>query len=132
MSDLKSYRKRATSMITAVRLALDTKGFAYDKWGGTQRCKAGDWLVDNEGDVYTIDADVFARTYKATDAPGRYLKVTTVFAKKAEEAGAIQSKEGVTHYDAGNYIVYNDADQKDGYAVDAAKFEAMYERIEEN
>ena len=131
MSDLKRYRKRATALITAVRLDLDTDGFAYEKWGGTQRCKPGDWLVDNEGDVYTIDAEVFDRTYSSTDTPGRYVKTTVVFAKKADKAGAVPSKEGVTHYEAGDYIVYNEADEKDSYAVEAAKFEQMYEPAED-
>jgi acetylornithine deacetylase/succinyl-diaminopimelate desuccinylase-like protein len=35
--------------------------------------KAGDWLVDNGGDVYTVDAEVFARTYREV-ARGAYVK----------------------------------------------------------
>lgn len=126
MSGLERYKKRATSMITAVKLELKTEGFSYQKWGGIQRCKAGDWLVDNDGDIYTIDAGVFARTYKPAEMPGRYVKTTVIFAKKAEQAGVIQSKEGETHYQRGDYIVYNEAGEKDGYAVEADMFEAMY------
>ncbi|MEM8951604.1 MAG: hypothetical protein AAGA21_02315 [Pseudomonadota bacterium] len=131
MSALERYRKRVTSVITAVRLDLKTDGFAYEKWGATQRCKAGDWLVDNGGDVYTIDADVFARTYKPATTPGCYVKTTVVFARKAEKAGVIQSKEGATHYETGDYIVYNEADEKDGYAVETKRFEEMYEPVGE-
>lgn len=126
MSELKRYRKRATSKITAVKVDLQTGGFTYEKWGGTQRCKAGDWLVDNEGDTYTIDAEVFARTYEPADTPGRYVKTTLIVARKAEAAGAVQSKEGVTHYQAGDYVVYNEADESDSYAIEAAKFDEMY------
>src|SRR5262245_53084089 len=58
------YRKKASQYVVAVRLDLETDGLVYRKWGGTQRAKAGDWLVDNDGDIYTVDAEVFARTYE--------------------------------------------------------------------
>ena len=64
MSERRRYRKKTTSSVTAVHLDLDTTGFTYRKWGAEQRCKQGDWIVDNDGDVYTVDADVFARTYR--------------------------------------------------------------------
>jgi hypothetical protein len=56
--------------VAAVRLALDTEGLVYRKWGGQQHAKPGDWSVDNDGDVYTVDAGVFARTYRRP-APAR-------------------------------------------------------------
>ena len=36
-------------------------GLTYRKWGGEQRAKPGDWLVDNGGEVDTVDAESFAR-----------------------------------------------------------------------
>jgi hypothetical protein len=39
----------------------------------------------------------------------------------------IETKEGVTHDEAGAYLVFNDEDGKDGYAVEAVTFEEMYE-----
>jgi hypothetical protein len=120
------YRKKVTSFVAAVRLALDTDGFTYRKWGGVQRCKAGDWIVDNEGDIYTVDAEVFTRTYRAV-SPGRYVKVTPVWAVIAEVEGTIQTKEGVSHYAPGDYLVYNDEAGTDSYCMSAEKFEAMYE-----
>ena len=93
--------------------------------GGTQSCKAGDWIVNNDGDVYTVDRETFARTYSAV-SPGIYEKVAPVWAKVAEQPGEIATKEGVTHYQAGAYLVYNDPEGKDGYAVDAETFEKMY------
>jgi hypothetical protein len=36
----------------------------------------------------------------------------------------------VTHYDAGAYLVYNNENRKDGYAVEAKKFEEMYIRVD--
>ncbi len=59
------YRKKSDSYVIAVQLDLDTDGFTYRKWGGEQRCKIGDWIVDNRGDIYTVDGEVFARTYRS-------------------------------------------------------------------
>jgi hypothetical protein len=123
------YVKRASQAVAAVRLALDTDGFTYRKWGAAQHCKPGDWVVDNDGDVYTVDAETFARTYRRI-APGQYLKVTPVWAEVAHAPGHVQTKEGVTHYRAGDYLVFNDQHGGDAYAVSAEKFEAMYEPAE--
>lgn len=113
--------------MTAVRIALDTDGLVYRKWGGEQRAKAGDWLVDNDGDVYTVDADVFARTYRRVElGPGSYVKATPVWAQQAEKAGSVKTKEGVTHYHAGDYLVSNNPDGSDEYAIAADKFAELY------
>ena len=120
------YRKRPDQAVTAVRLNLDTQGFRYRKWGAEQTCNPGDWLVDNDGDVYTVEAQVFSDTYRWI-SPGRYVKSGRVWAEVAEQAGRIQTKEGETHYQSGDYLVYNNPDGSDGYAVSADKFKAMYE-----
>jgi len=65
----------------AIRLALDLQSFVYRKWDDEQRAKQGDWLVDNDGDVYTVDADSFASTYRRT-GPGAYLKTTPIWAER--------------------------------------------------
>jgi len=122
---IRQYRKREDSLVTAVQLRLDTTGFTYQKWGSVQRCKPGDWLVDNGGEVYSVDQAVFARTYRAA-GPGLYRKVTPVWATRASTAGTLDTKEGVTHYVVGDYLVYNEPAGGDPYAVDAAKFEEMY------
>jgi hypothetical protein len=109
-----------------MRLALDTDGLVYRKWGGEQRAKPGDWIVDNDGDTYTVDADVFARTYRQT-GPGTYVKATPVWAEKADHAGSVTTKEGVSHYNPGDYLVSNSSDGSDEYSVSAAKFESLYE-----
>ena len=61
MGERRRYRKRADQFVVAVRLDLEGAGFRYRKWGGEQQCKAGDWVVDNDGEVYTVDAESFAR-----------------------------------------------------------------------
>ena len=126
MENLNRYRKKADQFVVAIQISLETEGFNYQKWGGIQKCKQGDWLVDNGGDIYTVDADVFNRTYRKVET-GRYVKVTPVWAKIASKAGRVLTKEGKSEYNAGDYIVYNDKDGKDAYCMRAAKFESMYE-----
>lgn len=112
--------------MVGVQLDLDTVGFSYQKWGAEQRCRPGDWLVNNAGEVYTINEETFAKTYRAV-GQGLYEKCTVVWAEVATQAGAIATKEGQTSYQAGDYLVYNEVDGSDGYAVAAKDFSAMYE-----
>ena len=125
----RKYIKRKTQFVTAVQLDLETDGFTYRKWGGTQRCKRGDWLVNNNGDVYTVDGGTFERTYQST-GPGTYVKTTPIWAELAGSAGEVRTKEGATHYDKGDYLVYNQSDGGDAYAVTRQEFERMYEPAE--
>jgi hypothetical protein len=125
---LLQYRKKKQTAVTAVQLDLDTEGFEYKKWGGVQRCKRNDWLVNNQGDVYTIDAETFQTTYRQI-SPGTYEKSAPVWAERANTPGVIQTKEGSTAYEAGDYLVYNDSSGKDGYAVKSTNFHSMYEPV---
>ena len=118
--------RRPDRPVSAVRLALETDGLVYRKWGGEQRAKAGDWIVDNDGDVYSVDADVFEKTYRRT-GPGAYLKTTPVWAERADDAGRVRTKEGATAYQPGDYLVSNNEDGTDAYAMPAAEFESLYE-----
>ena len=120
------YRRKPDQAVTAVRLALAFDGFSYQKWGDTQRAQAGDWLVDNGGDVYTVSADTFARTYRQA-SPGRWVKAAPVWAEQAEQAGSVATQEGRTHYAAGDWLVSNTEDGSDAYAVSAGKFDRLYE-----
>ncbi len=129
MKTLARYRKRPDQAVSAVQLDLDTTGFVYQKWGAEQRCKQGDWLLDNNGDIYTVDADVFDRTYRQV-SPGRFVKITTVWAEQADSDGSIKTIEGESHYQAGDYLVYNNEDGTDGYCMSADSFHAMYETDE--
>ena len=127
MSRRLKYVRRPNQTVVAVQIALDTPGFRYRKWGAMQTCRRNDWLVDNDGDVYTVNRTSFARTYRRK-SPGRYLKITPVWAEAATEAGSISTKEGVTHYRAGDYLVFNEKSGGDAYAVPARKFHQMYAR----
>ena len=126
MDNRKRYRKKAEQYVIAVQLALKTDGFFYNKWGAEQRCKSGDWLVDNDGDIYTVDEKVFEETYEQT-GPGRYQKTNPIWAKRTTEPGAVITKEGKSHYQAGDYLVSNKDDGSDDYCISADKFESMYE-----
>jgi hypothetical protein len=126
MGKRRKYKKRADQYVVAVRLDLDTAGFTYRKWGAEQRCKPGDWIVDNGGDIYSVDAEVFAKTYRKTGA-GTYVKTTPIWAEIATEDGSVATKEGESHYKSGDYLVYNNEDGTDAYCISAAKFESMYE-----
>ena len=126
MSERRRYRKKPDQFVVAVPLALATDGFSYRKWGAEQRCNAGDWLVQNGDDVYTVAADVFDRTYRRV-APGHYVKTTPVWAEKTTEAGSVATREGRSHYEAGDYLVSNEEDGGDAYCISAGRFEAMYE-----
>lgn len=130
MAARRKYRKKPSSFITAVQLDLDTDGFVYHKWGGKQVCKRGDWLVDNDGDKYTISQETFAKTYQFV-SPGVYFKPEPVWAEVAERSGKIETKEGETAYQAGDYLVHNNEDGSDAYAMRPEKFESMYELAED-
>jgi hypothetical protein len=119
------YRKKADQFVIAVKLDLDTDGLIYRKWGAEQRAKRGDWLVDNDGEVYTVDGKVFKKTYELL-SPGIYLKKTPVWAEIANSAGSVKTKEGESHYKKGDYIVFNNKNATDGYCMSAKKFRAMY------
>jgi hypothetical protein len=120
------YRRRPDSFVVAIQLDLDTSGFTFYKWGSEQRCKRGDWIVDNGKDVHTVDREVFERTYRKVGA-GRYVKTTPVWAEVATADGSVMTREGRSHYKAGDYIVTNEEDGGDAYCIEAAQFEEMYE-----
>lgn len=129
MSELKKYRRREDTRIVAVQLDLDTEGFVYQKWGGPQRCKRGDWLVRNGEETYTVDREVFARTY-APVGPGVYERTGVVWAERAGESGAVETLEGRTEYAAGDYLVFENPQREGAYAVGADRFEALYEPVD--
>ena len=77
-------------------------------------------------EIYTIEEDTFARTYRQR-SPGVYFKDAPIWAEVATEAGTVETKEGTTRYEAGDYLVSNNEDGSDAYAVERDSFEEMYE-----
>ena len=123
---LQSYRKKSDQFVVAVQLDLETDGLSYRKWGAEQKCKKGDWLVNNNDETYTIDKDSFEQTYRK-ESPGLYVKSTPVLAEIAEKSGSIETKEGQSTYKKGDYIIYNNEDKTDAYCMSAENFQSMYE-----
>jgi hypothetical protein len=120
------YRRRPEQAVAAVQMRLETPGLSYHKWGAEQRAQAGDWLVDNGGDVYTVNAETFARTYRQVGT-GAYVKATPVWAERANAPGSVPTQEGHTTYQAGDWLVSNLPDGGDAYAISAARFDELYE-----
>jgi hypothetical protein len=120
------FRRRPEQAVAAVQIRLDFEGLRYRKWDHDQFAKPGDWLVDNGGDVYTVDAEVFSRTYREV-ARGAYVKTAPVWAERATAAGSVPTKEGATAYVAGDWLVSNAEDGSDAYAINPDKFELLYE-----
>ena len=130
MEKMKQYRKRPGATITAVQINLDIREgrMLYYKWAGWQSAKEGDWLVNNDGDCYTIDDESFQATYiRVSD--GVYAKAGRIWAQMAEEPGRIKTKEGFTGYDAGDWVVANNEDGSDSYAIGPTYFHQNYEEI---
>jgi len=119
------YTKTETQIVTGVQINLETDGVRYVKWGSNQYCKAGDWLVNNDGECYTIEKDSFAKSYKEI-SPGRYVKSGTVWAEQASEDGSVMTKEGISKFQAGDYIISNNEDGTDSYTIQKGKFELTY------
>ena len=126
MRALKRYRRRERTAIIAVQIALDTEGFTYKKWGDLQVARSGDWLVNNNGNVYTIDSEVFERTYTEV-SDGVYEKTAAIWAEKAQAAGKVRSTSGFTNYRAGDFVLFNDEDRADGWAMSEKEFGRLYE-----
>jgi len=120
------YRRKPGQAVTAICLQLELDRFTYRKWGADQCARAGDWLIEHDGEVHTVAADSFARTYRAV-GPGRWLKTTPVWAEAATQDGSVATKEGRTHFKIGDWLVSNEPDGSDSYAIRADRFQQLYE-----
>jgi hypothetical protein len=128
---LTPYKRKDNTPIVAVQMALDFAAFIYNLWGGEQRAKPGDWLVFNpsvdKDPTYTIEAASFESTYAPVEGVAGHYRKRGVWARQATEGGEIATKEGATKYAAGDWLVYNNADGTDGYAMPPENFEKLYE-----
>jgi hypothetical protein len=107
--------------------ALSRRRWPKESSSQSQRT-ARDWLVENDGNTYTVAADSFVTTYQQI-SPGRYIKIAPVWAEIATHDGAIKTREGESYYGVGDYLVYNRENRKDGYTMAADVFEKMYEPV---
>jgi len=123
--------KYQSKPVPTVALQLIDIGVTYEKWGGVQEAKPGDWVMNKGGETFTCDGKVFANTYRPlTDENGEviphtYFKHAVIEAEQATGDGVIKTLEGESAYVAGDYIVTNpDSDQ---YPIERSKFEGLYE-----
>lgn len=126
---LKKYYKKKSLIVNAMQIALPDCEVNYKKWGGDQTAKSGDWIVENNGESYTVEEESFKNTYQHIKAD-QYKKTAPVWAEVTEQAGKISTKEGESEYSAGDYLVYNNADRTDGYATKKQDFESNYQTSE--
>ena len=122
---LKRYRKQQCESVFALPLTLHKATLRFHKWGNEQVAKEGDWLVSNDGELYTVDGDSFAKTYEPV-GPCRYRKTGSVWAELADADGVMLTKEGSSAYRKGDYLVFNEPDRGDGYPVAKNRFEQQY------
>ena len=125
MSEHQKLVKRPDQAVHARRLDLDTDGFTYRKWGGQQRCKAGDWIVSSDGDTYTLDAKTFARNYRHLK-DGAYLQPHAGLGRTGDR-GRRGADEGRRHQVSGWRLSgLEPGRRRRGYAVAKAKFERTF------
>jgi len=112
----------------AIKIDLNlTTDLFYHKWGDVQMASSGDYLVLKNGETYTIEESSFESTYSPIPGqPGAYVKTGDVWAIVATEDGQITTKEGLTSFKAGDYIVSNDQLFEDTYAISRKKFDELY------
>ncbi|WP_052691845.1 DUF4231 domain-containing protein [Teredinibacter purpureus] len=130
MTERQQYLKRPGFHVTAVQLDLNFEGFGYNKWGDGQKCSAGDWLVNNCGDTYTVEKEYFIQHYEEV-SPGQFEKIAPVWAEIAKTDGAIETIEGTSAYITGDYLVFDRSIGGQAYAVTKLSFERMYEVVPE-
>jgi len=100
---------------------------SYEKWGGIQNAKSGDWLIFKGGEIYSCDRQVFEDTYRPLEGgeKGQFYKDACIEAHVAEAGGTVATLEGTSAFEAGDYIVTNPGG--DMYVIRADKFHLLYE-----
>ena len=127
------YRAAGGLPVNAIQLTFDEseKSISYVKWGGEQTAKFGDWLVHNPtgGDTYTVDNESFYNTYMAVaDTFGLYQK-KGAWCKRVPFNAApftIPTKEGGTQVNPGDWLMANNVDLSDKYAMRHEKWLKLY------
>jgi hypothetical protein len=77
-----------------------------------------------------VQRDSFAQTYEKVDI-GKYRERTPIWAEVATHPGQVRTKEGLRAYEPGDYLVSNDEEGRDQYAIARQRFDEMYEPADE-
>lgn len=84
---------------------------------------AGDWLLSDGSDEWTVTNDVFTASYRAL-GDGSYQKTATVTAVQLDEPFAVDTLEGVATGAAGDWLVRNPTGES--WPIPAATFAKRY------
>lgn len=74
--------------------------------GSTMQAQPGDWLVQSEGDTWSVEDGIFRVTYEHL-RDDLYRKVTPVLAVELPAAGTVLSREGMVEAEQGDLLVCN-------------------------
>jgi hypothetical protein len=113
---------RSVSVVTAQRLPDDYEWTTPN--GDALSAVAGDWLLSDGADQWSVADDVFAKSYRPI-GDGRYEKTATVIAVRLDEPFAVQTLEGVATGAAGDWLVRNPTGES--WPIPAATFAKRYE-----
>ncbi|MGQ7787939.1 PGDYG domain-containing protein [Nesterenkonia sp. K-15-9-6] len=92
--------------------------------GAVMEAKPGDWIVDDDGQQWSVDAEVFAETYEAV-SEGRYRKTGEVRARQIAQPTSLETLEGSDQLDAGDWVVQNASGEC--WGVSDARFRRRYQ-----
>lgn len=112
---------RSLLRVSARQLTTSTEWTSDN--GSRLTALAGDWLLETYGSTWTVNADVFERTYEK-QADGTYLKIVAVTARKLTTEVDIVTLEGIAHALPGDWLVCNPAG--DVWPVNAEEFSRRY------
>jgi hypothetical protein len=93
--------------------------------GDRMQARPGDWaVIDDDGHERSVAAEVFDSTHEQV-GPQRYRRAGTVLAREATQREIINTLEGETVADQGDWIVQGQNGEQ--WVVPAEKFRATYD-----
>ena len=122
---LASHGRRYRSKITVTAEPVTVVSIWASTTGDQLRARAGDWWVCDGADRWSVDGEIFARTYVRIGGD-RYRKVAAVTAAVISEPLTVPTLEGVVSGSPGDYLVGNPGG--DVWVIPAAVFTARYEQ----
>lgn len=95
-------RYRPTAVVRATRLA--SPRVWRTARGSALSAAAGDWLVTDGAEEWTVAPDIFRRTYRRL-ADGRFVKQEPVRAARLDRSAEVPTLEGVARAEAGDWVL---------------------------
>jgi hypothetical protein len=95
-------RYRSTAVVRATRLA---RPYTWrTARGSALSARAGDWRLSDGVEEWTVEADIFARTYRRLP-DGRFTKDAPVDAARTDRPLDVPTCEGVARAEAGDWVL---------------------------